>query len=245
MINSCRKCGSFAIRKNGHAKNGKQQYHCSCCGAGFVETPSTNRIPEDRQALIENALKERNSLRAICRIFSVSITWLLGFATELYQRIPKDLGAKLPSFSGFAITVIESEADELWSFVGCKKKPAWIWIIMERGSGQVIAFHVGGRTKRDAKELWRKLPIEYRRNLIVYTDFLKSYAAALPAQQHIASGKDAGQTNRIERLNCTIRQRVARLVRNTLSFSKKLANHVGAIGFFLFHYNREVNKLRT
>jgi insertion element IS1 protein InsB len=41
----------------------------------------------------------------------------------------------------------------------------------------------------------------------------------------------------IERFNNTLRQRVSRLVRETLSFSKKLANHIGAIKFFICHYN--------
>ncbi|MDQ3687263.1 MAG: IS1 family transposase, partial [Acidobacteriota bacterium] len=30
--------------------------------------------------------------------------------------------------------------------------------------------------------------------------------------------------------------------RKTLSFSKKLANHIGAIKYFLCHYNQEVMK---
>jgi insertion element IS1 protein InsB len=30
---------------------------------------------------------------------------------------------------------------------------------------------------------------------------------------------------------------VSRLVRETLSFSKKLANHIGAIQYFICHYN--------
>ncbi|MBW4473112.1 MAG: IS1 family transposase, partial [Stenomitos rutilans HA7619-LM2] len=34
-----------------------------------------------------------------------------------------------------------------------------------------------------------------------------------------------------------LRQRVSRLVRKTLSFSKKLENHIGAIWFFIHHYN--------
>jgi insertion element IS1 protein InsB len=34
-----------------------------------------------------------------------------------------------------------------------------------------------------------------------------------------------------------LRQRVSRLVRETLSFSKKLANHIGAIKYFICHYN--------
>jgi insertion element IS1 protein InsB len=44
-------------------------------------------------------------------------------------------------------------------------------------------------------------------------------------------------TNHIERFNNTLRQRVARLVRDALSFSKKLANHIGAIKLFSCHYN--------
>ena len=45
-------------------------------------------------------------------------------------------------------------------------------------------------------------------------------------------------TNHVEHFNCTLRQRVSRLVRATLSFSKKLDNHIGAIKFFLSHYMR-------
>ncbi|MGK7915046.1 MAG: IS1 family transposase, partial [Prochloraceae cyanobacterium] len=41
--------------------------------------------------------------------------------------------------------------------------------------------------------------------------------------------KGTGLTSYIERFNNTLRQRVSRLVRDTLSFSKKLQNHLGAI----------------
>jgi IS1 family transposase len=44
------------------------------------------------------------------------------------------------------------------------------------------------------------------------------------------------KTNHLERFNNTLRQRVSRLVRETLSFSKKLANHIGAIKLFICHY---------
>ena len=45
-------------------------------------------------------------------------------------------------------------------------------------------------------------------------------------------------TSLIERFNCTLRQRVSpRLVSKTLSFSKKLENHIGAIWYFVHHYN--------
>jgi IS1 family transposase len=41
----------------------------------------------------------------------------------------------------------------------------------------------------------------------------------------------------IERLNNTLRQRMSRLVRKTLSFSKKRENHIGAIWYFVHHDN--------
>ncbi|HZC03558.1 MAG TPA: IS1 family transposase, partial [Gammaproteobacteria bacterium] len=41
----------------------------------------------------------------------------------------------------------------------------------------------------------------------------------------------------IERFNNTLRQRVSRLAREALSFSKELANHIGAIKLFICHYN--------
>ena len=43
--------------------------------------------------------------------------------------------------------------------------------------------------------------------------------------------------NYIERFNNTLRQRVGRLVRRSLSFSKKLSNHLGAIWDFIHYYN--------
>jgi len=46
-------------------------------------------------------------------------------------------------------------------------------------------------------------------------------------------GKERGQTSHIERFNNTLRQRYCRLVRKTLSFSKKLANHIGALWYFV------------
>ena len=53
----------------------------------------------------------------------------------------------------------------------------------------------------------------------------------IPAEQHRAITKQARKTNHIERFNNTLRQRVSRLVRETLSFSKTLADHIGAIKY--------------
>jgi insertion element IS1 protein InsB len=56
------------------------------------------------------------------------------------------------------------EADELASCVQKKVKKQWIWIAMDAKSRQVIAFHVGDRSRRSAKRLWAKMPEAYRQH---------------------------------------------------------------------------------
>lgn len=85
--------------------------------------------------------------------------------------------------------------------------------------------------------LWESLPPVYRQCAVAYTDFWAAYGAVIPGQRHQAVGKETGLTSYIERFNNTLRQRISRLVRKTLSFSKSLENHIGAIWYFIHHYN--------
>jgi len=77
----------------------------------------------------------------------------------------------------------------------------------------------------------------YQEQATFYTDRYEVYTGVIPPAQHHAITKLARKTNRVERFNCTLRQRVARLARATLSFSKKLSHHIGAIKYFICHYN--------
>jgi insertion element IS1 protein InsB len=70
-----------------------------------------------------------------------------------------------------------------------------------------------------------------------YTNHYAAYTGVIPSAQHRAISTLARTTNYVERFNCTLRQRVSRLVRATLSFSKKLSNHIGAIKYFIRDYN--------
>ena len=108
---------------------------------------------------------------------------------------------------------------------------------MDRATRQIIAFHVGDRSRQSAEQLWANLPAVYREQATFYTDQYVAYEGEIPAERHKAITKKARLTNHIERFNNTLRQRVSRLVRATLSFSKKVQNHVGAIRHFICHYN--------
>jgi insertion element IS1 protein InsB len=59
----------------------------------------------------------------------------------------------------------------------------------------------------------------------------------IPADRHKAITKKARKTHHSERFTNTLRQRIARLVRETLSCSKKLVNHIGAIKYCICHDN--------
>jgi insertion element IS1 protein InsB len=132
---------------------------------------------------------------------------------------------------------LEVEADEVASFVKKKANKPWIWIAMDATSRQVMAFHAGDRSRRRAKRLWAKMPAASRQHATLYTDQYVVYAGVIPAVQHRAISKLARNTNHIERFNNTLRQRVSRLVREALLFSKKLTHHISAIKLFICHYN--------
>jgi insertion element IS1 protein InsB len=108
---------------------------------------------------------------------------------------------------------------------------------MDANTRQIIAFHVSDRSRDSAKELWANTPLVYREQAMFHTDQYEAYKGVIPAERHRAITKKARKTNHIERFNNTLRQRLSRLVRETLSFSKKLAHHIGAIKYFICHYN--------
>jgi insertion element IS1 protein InsB len=234
----CPQCTSSKYKKNGHIHNGKQNHHCHNCGRQFVQYCEQYLISEEKRGLIERLLTERISLRGICRAVGVSLKWLLGFLGQCFAALPDHLHVQPVSCQhDVLIQRLEVEADELASFVQKKANKQWVWIAMDAKTRQIIAFHVGDRSHKSAEQLWAKIPQAYRQHATFYTDQYVVYEKVIPVAQHKAISKLARKTNHIERFNNTLRQRVSRLVRDALSFSKKLANHIGAIQFFICHYN--------
>ena len=129
----------------------------------------------------------------------------------------------------------------MWSFVNDKGNKQWIWLVLDVVTREIVGVHIGDRSEEGAQQLWNSLPSLYCQCAVAYTDFWDAYGCVFPSQRHKAVGKETGKTSYIERFNCTMRQRVARLVRKTLSFSKKLENHIGAIWLFIHHYNASLH----
>ena len=187
---------------------------------------------------LRELLLERISLRGICRAVKVGLKWLLGFLVTCFETLPDHLNVQpISCDQDVMIQRLEVEADEMASFVHKKANKQWIWLAMDARTRQIIAFHVGARSRKSARRLWSKIPKAYRQQATFFTDQYVVYERVIPAAQHRALHKKARKTNHIERFNNTLRQRVSRLVRSALSFSKKRANHIGAIRSFICHYN--------
>lgn len=232
---TCPRCQLSHIKKNGHTHYGKQNHQCLMCGVQFVIRDQT--VSADTKQLIVLLLLERISLRGICRVTKVSLCWLLNFIEKLYNTTPDDLNFSVPADAEIEILCLE--ADEVWSFVGKKTNKQWIWLIIERRTRQIVAVHIGDRSQAAADAVWAKVPPEIKVKALVLTDKWEAYGLAIPREQHTACHKQSGQTSLIERFNCTLRQRVSRLVRKSLSFSKSEWFHQGAIRYFIAHYNLE------
>ena len=58
------------------------------CERQFSAGAANRLISSERRADIENLLRERISLRGICRAVGVSLTWLLHFMVECFASCP-------------------------------------------------------------------------------------------------------------------------------------------------------------
>ena len=129
------------------------------------------------------------------------------------------------------------ELDELWSFVLKRANKRWIWIALCRATRQVVAYVIGDRSRATCQKLWQQIPAAYR-SAHCYSDFWEAYRLVIPTRQHTAAGKETGLTAHVERWNNTLRQRLGRFVRKSLSFSKSDLMHDICLRLFLHDYNR-------
>lgn len=153
----CPSCSSVLIKKNGHIHNGKQNHRCLKCGKQFILEPTQKIIDEKTKTLIRRVLLERISLEGVCRAFEVSMPWLLEFIDSLIAELPENLNAEVVTEDD-EIEVVVLEADELWSYVGSKENPQWLWLVMHSKTRQVVSMQVGPRNKETAEKLFFKLP---------------------------------------------------------------------------------------
>ncbi|GAB3729422.1 hypothetical protein GCM10027594_11520 [Hymenobacter agri] len=127
----------------------------------------------------------------------------------------------------------------MWTFVGRKRRKFWLWLAVERASRRVVARVLGRRDAATACRLWTALSRRYRRHCWYFTDLFPAYVQALPTGQYRPCPKGEGQTNIVESLNCSLRQRCGVLVRKSCSFSKSLRMHAARLKICIDQHNRK------
>lgn len=129
------------------------------------------------------------------------------------------------------VKVEEAEVDEMWSFVGEKENPRWLWHAIDHQSGAVLAYVFGDRKDKVFLKLKELLePFGIKR---FYTDGWGAYERHLEPEEHEVGKRN---TQKIERKHLTLRTRIKRLVLKTLCFSKTSQMHDIVIGLFINRY---------
>jgi insertion element IS1 protein InsB len=150
-------------------------------------------------------------------------------APALHAVNPVLMTARAGSLSTVVLhKVKEAELDEMWSFVGRKQQPRWLWEALDHQTGRIVAYTFGRRAHR----AWLKLkallaPFGIRR---FYTDGWGAYRRHLDPRLHMV-GKC--RTQQLERKHLTLRTRIKRLVRTTICFSRSVQLHETVLGLFI------------
>lgn len=230
ITHTCPRCGSVNLVKNGRDYKGAQKFRCNDCqryGTLKEEVSHRQRV----RTAVERAFTERVSLRGLARVFGVSRTTITRWLTQTLAQIP-----------AWTETIKEGrvddvlELDEVWSFVGSKARQRWVWVALCRRTRQVVAYWMGDRSEASAVRLWERLPDAYRR-CRSFSDKWNAYRYVFDYKRHRQVNKEEGETNHIERWFNTLRQRLSRFTRKTLSFSKRDDRHEDLLRLFLARYN--------
>lgn len=93
-----------------------------------------------------------------------------------------------------------------------------------------------GRPQRQDLSKTLEIPQGYK-NCHTFSDFSDAYAKVFAKQTHRSAGKGSGEIYHVGRWNCTLHQRMARFIRETLTFSKGVPMHEAALECFIHGYD--------
>jgi insertion element IS1 protein InsB len=237
----CPHCQSDQIIKRGKTARGTQRYLCqnTLCAKGSFLLDYCNRgcLPEVKQTIIDmslNASGIRDTARSLHICPNTVLRELRKKATVLESVNTTFLRTYNPDDIAVAIEragEAEAEMDEMWSFVGNKGNPRWLWHAIDHHTGKVLAYVFGRR--KDEVFLQLKALLEPFGLTRFYTDYWGAYTRHLEPEVHCPGKRN---TQKIERKHLTLRTRIKRLVRKTICFSKSIQMHDTVIGLFVNRY---------
>ena len=235
----CPHCLSEQIVKRGKTRRGTQRYLCqnSACTQGSFLLDYRNRgcLPDVKHQIIDMSLNV-SGLRDTARVLRISTDTVLRELRKKEEALESVNSVLLRTLNPDEVHVDieragEAEMDEMWSFVGKKKEPRWLWHAIDHATGAVLAYVFGRR--KDAVFLQLKALLEPFGLTRFYTDHWGAYTRHLAPEVHCPGKR---HTQKIERKHLTLRTRIQRLMRKTICFSKSTQIHDIVIGLFVNRY---------
>ena len=223
-MNKCHQCQSLEIIKQGLHK-GKQRYKCKGCG--HQSTQETAPLTKEE--------REKRMLRALCLFLSGlsknAVAALINVSCQSICRWIVQLGDPeklLPKPSSMFVTL---ELDEMWHFLGNKKKKLWIWKAYCRETKTLVAFEFGDRDFAALVGLVSKL--KGYKVKIFFTDHFGPYQKLIPEHMLFQS---KNETLAIERNNARQRHWLAAFRRRSIVVSKSLKVLESTLALFAFYH---------
>ena len=218
----CKKCESCDCSKAGFV-NRKQRYKCRQCLSLFLPG-KPKRYNHRKRLQLVRLHNEGNGIRSIARLLGISHTtavrWIKEMAKKLKPIIP--LYAK------------RIEIDELYFYLGNKKRRRWLWLAICRDTKRILGFCVGGRDEKTlAKLMYRLSCIQCER---CYTDCHAPFAKVIPKEKHRFY---PNQTNTIEGINSAVRHYLARFRRKSKCYSKSILMVEASITLLMYRLNNK------
>lgn len=145
-----------------------------------------NKLPLHKRTQIIHLLVEGNSLRSTSRIADVSINTV--------TKMLVDVGRACMNFHNDHVVGLKStkiQADEIWSFIGCKDKnatpeqkesglgDAWTWVGIDADSKLVVSWYVGNRSAESANVFMNDVASRLTNRVQLTTDGLHAYLEAV------------------------------------------------------------------
>ena len=153
----CPYCQSEQIVKRGKTARGTQRYLCqnTRCPKGSFLLDYCNRgcLPEVKQTIIDMSLNA-SGVRDTARSLHICPNTVLRELKKKEAVLESVNTAVLRTLNPAEVTwdleragEAEAEMDEMWSFVGHKGNPRWLWHAIAHHTGKVLAYVFGRRTE--------------------------------------------------------------------------------------------------
>jgi insertion element IS1 protein InsB len=235
----CPQCHSIDGVQYGQQANGTQRYRCNNRDGPrtifLLQYQDRGRLPAVQQQIVDMTLNG-SGVRDIVRVLRVSAATVINVlktkepaVKQVKERLLRTLDP--PQVHIILRQVEQAEMEEMWSFVGRKSQPRWLWHAIDHHTGQILAYVFGTRedeTFLQLKELLTPFGITH-----FYTDGWGAYRRHLDPRTHTV-GKQ--QTQKIDRKHITFWTCIKRLTRKTICFSRSIFMHALVVGLFINRY---------